>query len=56
MIHENNLAPEGVGVADVKIAAFEARYDDIVQKAAKEYEDESYNLSEDSFESLLVEP
>lgn len=40
MIHENNLAPEGVGVADEKIAAFEARYDDIVQTAAKEYEDE----------------
>lgn len=39
MIHENNLAPEGMGVADEKIAEFEARYDDIVQTAAKEYED-----------------
>lgn len=37
MIHENNMAPEGV--ADEKIAAFEARYDAVVQTAAKEYED-----------------
>ena len=32
MIHENNLA-----MADEKIAEFEARYDTIVQTAAKEY-------------------
>lgn len=38
MIHENNMAVEGV--ADEKIAAFEARYDAIVQTATKEYEDE----------------
>ncbi len=38
MIHENNLAPEGI--ADEKIAEFEARYDAIVQTATKEYEDE----------------
>ncbi len=38
MIHENNMSPEGV--ADEKTAAFEARYDAIVQTAAKEYEDE----------------
>jgi len=37
MIHENNLAPEGM--ADEKIVEFEARYDVIVQTAAKEYED-----------------
>lgn len=37
MIHENNLAPEGM--ADEKIAEFEARYDDIVRTATKEYED-----------------
>ena len=36
-IHENHMAPEGV--ADEKTAAFEARYDAIVQTAAKEYED-----------------
>lgn len=50
MIHENNSASEGV--ADEKIAGFEARYDEIVQTAAKEYEDnppsdyyrEGYNL------------
>ena len=36
-IHENHMAPEGV--ADEKNAAFEARYDAIVQTAAKEYED-----------------
>lgn len=38
MIHENNMAAEGI--ADEKIAAFEARYDAIVQTATKEYEDE----------------
>lgn len=38
MIHENNLASEGI--ADEKIAEFEARYDTIVQTAMKEYEDE----------------
>lgn len=37
MIHENNLAPEGM--ADEKIEGFEARYDAIVQTAAEEYED-----------------
>ena len=37
MIHENNLAPEGM--ADEKIAEFETRYDTIVQTATKEYED-----------------
>lgn len=37
MIHENNSAPEGV--TDEKIAGFEARYDEIVRTAAKEYED-----------------
>lgn len=36
MIHENNLAPEGM--ADEKIAEFEERYDAIVQTATKEYE------------------
>lgn len=39
MIHENNTAP-GEGMPEEKIAAFEARYDEIVQTAAKEYEDE----------------
>ena len=39
MIHENNIAP-AEGIADEKIAAFEARYDAIVQTATKEYEDE----------------
>ncbi len=39
MIHENNLAP-AEGIADEKIAEFEARYDEIVRKAAQEYEDE----------------
>lgn len=38
MVHENNHAPEGMGVTDEKIAEFEARYDAIVQTAAKEYE------------------
>ena len=38
MIHENNLAP-AEGIAEEKIAGFEARYDAIVQTAAKEYED-----------------
>lgn len=37
MIHENNLAP-AEGIAEEKIAEFEARYDSIVQTAAKEYE------------------
>lgn len=39
MIHENNLAPSE-GMAEEKIAEFEARYDAIVQEAAKEYADE----------------
>ncbi len=38
MIHENNTAPTE-GIAEGKIAEFEARYDSIVQTAAKEYED-----------------
>lgn len=38
MIHENNLAPQGL--ADEKIADFEARYDAIVLKATKEYGDD----------------
>ncbi len=38
MIHENNQAPEE-GIADAKIAEFEAKYDEIVQTAAKEYAD-----------------
>ncbi len=38
MIYENNLAP-AEGVSEEKIAEFEARYDSIVQTAAKEYED-----------------
>ena len=39
MIHENNLAGEE-GIEEEKIAGFEARYDDIVRTAAKEYEDD----------------
>ena len=39
MIHENNIAP-AEGIADEKIAEFEARYDAIVQTATKEYEDD----------------
>ena len=38
MIHENNLSPEGI--AEEKISEFEARYDAVVQTAAREYEDE----------------
>ena len=38
MIHENNTAPPE-GITEEKIAEFEARYDVIVQTAAKEYED-----------------
>ena len=38
MIHENNTAP-AEGIAGEKIAEFEARYDAIVQTAAKEYGD-----------------
>ena len=38
MIHENNTAPTE-GIAQEKIAGFEARYDSIVQTAAKEYAD-----------------
>lgn len=38
MIHENNLAP-AEGISEEKIAAFEARYDSIVETATKEYED-----------------
>ena len=38
MIHENNTAPTE-GIAKEKIAGFEARYDSIVQTAAKEYAD-----------------
>ena len=37
MIHENNAAP-AEGVAEEKIADFEARYDPIVQTAGEEYE------------------
>ncbi len=38
MIHENNTAPTE-GIAQEKIAGFEARYDSIVQTAAKKYAD-----------------
>ena len=38
MIHENSLAL-AEGIPEEKIAAFEARYDSIVQTATKEYED-----------------
>nr|WP_300837254.1 transposase [uncultured Acetatifactor sp.] len=38
MIHENKTAPTE-GIAQEKIAGFEARYDSIVQTAAKEYAD-----------------
>lgn len=38
MIHENNLAPSE-GIAEEKIAEFEARYDAIMQTATKEYAD-----------------
>ena len=37
MIHENNTAPDD-GIAEEKIAGFEARYDSIVQTAKDEYE------------------
>lgn len=37
MIHENNTAPAD-GIAEEKIAGFEARYDSIVQTAEEEYE------------------
>lgn len=37
MIHENNAAP-AEGMAEEKIAGFEARYDSIVQTAGEEYE------------------
>lgn len=37
MIHENNQAP-AEGIAEEKIAAFESRYDDIVNTATEEYE------------------
>lgn len=37
MIHENNIAP-AEGIAEEKIAEFEARYDSIVQTASEEYE------------------
>lgn len=37
MIHENNTAPIE-GIAEEKIAEFEARYDSIVQTASEEYE------------------
>lgn len=39
MIHENNHSGRE-GVADEKITEFERRYDEIVQTAGKEYEDE----------------
>lgn len=39
MIHENNTAP-AEGIADERIAAFEARYDAIVRTATKEYGDD----------------
>ncbi len=38
LIHENNTAP-AEGIAEEKIAGFEARHDSIMQTAAKEYED-----------------
>ena len=38
MIHENNTAP-AEGIPDERISEFEARYDAIVQTAAKEYEE-----------------
>ena len=38
MIHENNTAP-AEGIAEERIAEFEARYDAIVRKAGEEYED-----------------
>ncbi len=38
MIHENNLAG-AEGITEEKIAEFEARYDEIVRTATKEYED-----------------
>ncbi len=37
MIHENNQTPAD-GIPDAKIAGFEAKYDEIVKTAAKEYE------------------
>lgn len=37
MIHENNTAPAD-GIAEEKIADFEARCDSIVQTAEEEYE------------------
>ena len=37
MIHENNLAG-AEGITEEKIAEFEARYDEIVRTATKEYE------------------
>ena len=39
MIHENNQAP-AEGIPEERTAAFEARYDEIVRTAAKEYEEE----------------
>jgi len=42
MIHENNLAPEGL--ADEKIVEFELKYDAIVQTATKEYEDVHHQI------------
>ncbi len=38
MIHENNISP-AEGMAEEKIAEFEAKYDAIVQTATKGYED-----------------
>lgn len=38
MIHENNDAP-AEGIAEGKIAEFEARYDAIVRTATEEYAD-----------------
>ena len=39
MIHENNIAP-AEGIAEERIAEFEARYDEIVRTAEKEYGDD----------------
>lgn len=38
MIHENNTAPPE-GISEERITGFETRYDEIVRKAADEYED-----------------
>lgn len=43
MIYENNAAP-AQGIAEETIAGFEEQYDSIVQKAAKEYSEESLQI------------